>query len=175
MQGLYPGGRPEYPWAFVLGQNAVYLGQFLLGALLIEPLSPAASLVYLGFLVLMLGVVLRKHLCSHCYYYGRRCGTGWGLLAARLFPRGNGNYALGVRLAGITWGVAYLLPLLAAGGLWLVPGGRVSLPVLFGFLLFSLLGFFWHRASCASCKMRCRCPASMVRCSLPDRFGRPPF
>ena len=163
-RGFYAAGLEAYPWPFVIGQNAVYLAQFGLGAALLWPLSPALAALYLGLLVYLLGFFLRRHLCTHCFYYGRRCGTGWGLLAARLYPRGSGNYALGVRAAGIIWGFAYLLPLLAGVYLLFAAFTPVRLGLFLAFLLVGGLGVGWHRASCVRCKMRCRCPASMARC-----------
>jgi hypothetical protein len=94
----------EYPFAFVLGQNLffiLYFGIGFLGMLSLQIASfPIVSFAYGLFLVLMLVFVLRKHLCTNCYYYGKMCSTGWGLLFALLFKKGSGNYMLGTRLAG---------------------------------------------------------------------------
>jgi len=94
--GFYAADLESYSWSFVIGQNAVYLARFGLGAALLRPLSPALSALYLGLLVYTLGFFLRKHLCTRCSYYGRRCGTGLGLLAAR---GAGGRAHLGFRLS----------------------------------------------------------------------------
>ena len=69
------------------------------------------SIVYLLFAFLMLGLILRKHLCIYCYYYGRLCGMGWGKLSSCLFKEKSGNYELGMKLAGLTWGLLTVIPI----------------------------------------------------------------
>ena len=53
---------------------------------------PIISIIYLLFAIIMLGLILRKHLCTHCYYYKKLCGTGWGKLSSCLFKEKSGNY-----------------------------------------------------------------------------------
>ena len=46
---------------------------------------PIISILYLLFAIIMLGFVLRKHLCTHCYYYDKLCGTGCDVSARGIF------------------------------------------------------------------------------------------
>ena len=153
----------SYSLPFVIAQNLIYLLLFGVGTAVLWRLTSILAGIYAVFMATMLLVVLRKHLCTHCYYYGKRCGTGWGLLAVRLFRQGTGNYALGIRLAGITWGIGILAPFL--GGIVLLAArySRTEMSLLVQFVLLVPVSIFMHRSTCATCKMRSSCPASMVK------------
>ena len=163
----YADGLEEYPLGFVAGQNLLYLVYFAVGFLGMSSLRlggyPVVSLAYVAFLAVMLLVVLRKHICTHCYYYGKRCGTGWGRLAALLFARGSGNYRLGVKLAAVTWMVATVVPVVGTAFALVLHYSPSKLALLGVFLLLTPAVLLFHRASCASCRVRNVCPASMVR------------
>ena len=123
---------------------------------------PIISIIYLLFAIIMLGLILRKHLCTHCYYYKKLCGTGWGKLSSCLFKEKSGNYELGMKLAGLTWGLLTIIPIVAIPvamflhGEFLVPGG-ISLT---GFLAIMIVNQFGRKKGCAQCKMRYICKAS---------------
>jgi hypothetical protein len=77
-------GLEKYSLSCVVGQNIFLLVYFGIGFIGMLPLRihgfPILSILYAFFLATMLLFVLRKHLCTHCYYYGKRCNTGWGEL-----------------------------------------------------------------------------------------------
>ncbi len=153
----------SYSMPFVVAQNLIYLLLFGIGTAILWRLPPLLAIVYAVFMAAMLLVVLRKHLCTHCYYYGKRCGAGWGLLAARLFRQGTGNYALGVRLAGVTWGIGILAPIIGGIAVLAIRYSRTDLSLLVQFVLLAPLSMLMHRETCSTCKMRSSCPASMVK------------
>ena len=115
------------------------------------------------FLIAMLIFVLRKHLCTNCYYYGKRCSTGWGKLAAAMFKKNSGNYELGVKLAGITWGLATIVPIIGIITVLLLNFELNLLVILILFIIITPLNFMMHKHSCVRCKMRNICPASMAK------------
>ena len=72
-----------------------------------------------------------------------------------LFKEGSGNYELGMKLAGLTWGLLMIVPIIAIPvamflhGEFLVPDG-ISLT---GFLAM-LVNQFGRKKRCMQCKMR---------------------
>ncbi len=57
-------------------ENVLIFGMILLGFLGMYPFKiisiPLVSILYVLFAVFMLLFMLRKHLCTHCYYYGKK-------------------------------------------------------------------------------------------------------
>jgi len=168
-QKLYEKGLENYPKATVFLTNVLLLIWFGFAAYGMSALKlrglPIISIIYLLFAVIMLGFVLRKHLCTHCYYYNKLCGTGWGKLSSRLFEEKSGNYELGMKLAGLTWGLLIIIPIVAIPLAMflheesLVPGG-ISL---IGFLAIMVINQFMRKKGCAQCKMRHICKASAAK------------
>ncbi|MCD6572953.1 MAG: hypothetical protein J7K95_02520, partial [Thermoplasmata archaeon] len=115
-QKLYEKGLENYSKAAVFLTNVLLLLWFGFAAYGMSALKlgglPIISLTYLLFAIIMLGLILRKHLCTHCYYYNKLCGTGWGKLSSCLFKEKSGNYELGMKLAGLTWGLLTIIPII---------------------------------------------------------------
>jgi len=156
----------EYPPGFVIAQNVFLLLYFGAGFVGMQPLRlsgvPVLSVVYALFLALMLLVVLRKHLCTHCYY-GKRCATGWGKLSALMFERGSGSYELRVKLAKVTWALATAVPVFGISAAYFLTPSRHELVPLLLFLLLTPINFALHRSACEKCGMRRKCPRTMAR------------
>jgi len=167
MKKLYKAGFEEYPITTVIAQNLFFLIYFGVGVVVMLPLKISGvsifSLLYAVFLVVMLLFVLRKHLCTNCYYYGKRCATGWGKLSALMFKEKSGNYELGIKLAGITWGLATLIPIIGAAISLISNFTLLQFGLLIFFILLTPLNFVLHKNSCKKCKMRNICSASMVK------------
>ncbi len=166
-KGLYKDGFEEYPIATVIAQNLLFLVYFGIGFIGMLPLKifdiPLISVLYAVSLVIMLVFVLRKHICTNCYYYGKRCSTGWGKLSSLMFKERSGNYRLGVKLAGITWGGAILIPILGMILCLILDFTLYKVILLGSFILLSPIVFIYHKNSCKRCKMKDICPASMVK------------
>ncbi|RLG59065.1 MAG: hypothetical protein DRN95_03000 [Candidatus Hydrothermarchaeota archaeon] len=168
-QKLYEKGLENYPKATVFLTNVLLLLWFGFAAYGMSTLRfaglPIISIIYLLFAIIMLGFVLRKHLCTHCYYYNKLCGTGWGKLSSRLFKEKSGNYELGMKLAGLTWGLLTIIPIIAIPVAmfrhweFLISGG-ISLT---GFLAIMVMNQFGRKKGCAQCKMRYICKASAAK------------
>ncbi len=166
-KNLYEGGLEGYPLITVIGQNLFFIIYFGLGTIGMWGLKitgiPIVSILYVFFLIIMLIFVLRRHLCTNCYYYDKRCSTGWGDLAAVMFKKNSGNYELGVKLAGITWGLATIAPIIGIIAV-LIFNFKIYLLVIFIlFIILTPLNFMMHKHLCIKCKMRNICPASMAR------------
>ena len=154
----------KYPWWWISGQNLLFVIYFGLGYVLLSPIKvsniPIIAILYVAFLAVMLLIVLRKHLCTNCYYYGKWCSTGWGKLSSLMFKEKSGNYKLGIKLAGITWGIGTATPIIVG----IIPAikNHFLLLIWIVFLLLTPVVMFAHKKSCERCKMRDICPASMA-------------
>ena len=164
---LYKEGLGNYPIGCVIGQNIFFLAYFGIGFIGMLPLRihgfPIISVLYALFLIIMLLFVLRKHLCTHCYYYGKLCSTGWGKLSALMFKKNSGNYQLGVKLAGITWILATAIPIVGIILALVLDYSPSNLIFLILFILLAPVNFINHKKACKKCKMRFICPASMAK------------
>jgi len=164
---LYKEGLENYPISCVIGQNIFFLAYFGIGFIGMLPLRilgfPIISVLYALFLIIMLLFVLRKHLCTHCYYYGKLCSTGWGKLSALMFKKNSGNYQLGVKLAGITWILATAIPIVGIIAALVLDYSPSNLIFLILFILLTPVNFVSHKKACEKCKMRFICPASMAK------------
>ncbi len=167
MKKLYENGFEEYPIITVIGQNLFFLIYFGIGFIGMLPLKTFGisliSFLYAIFLVIMLLFVLRKHLCTNCYYYGKRCSTGWGKLSSLMFKEKSGNYELGIKLANITWALATLTPIIGIIISLFINFSGYKLALLLLFVVLTPVNFLFHKNSCKRCKLRNICPASMSK------------
>ena len=166
-EGLYKKGTKKYPLAFVIGQNVFLLVYFGIGFLSMLSLQvygfPILSVFYVFSLAIMLLFVLRKHLCTHCYYYGKRCNTGWGKLSSFMFKKESGNYQLGIKLANITWALAILIPIIGSILALVLNYSLFTLSLLFLFVSLTPINLVIHKKACEKCKIRFICPVSMAK------------
>ena len=158
--------RDSFPLAWIVGENLLYLSMWVLAGALVWPIRwggwPVVTVAW-AVLVLAVQVLLKKHNCSGCYYYGKACHLGWGKLSALLFEQDSGDMKTGMRLS-----LFYVIspPLFLVAGLlvgvffdvgawhWLLLGVYVVLNV---------LSFPIRKKGCGSCAMRAVCPGSAVK------------
>ncbi len=164
---LYGQGFENYPLGYVIGQNIFFLAYFGVGFIGMLPLQiygfPVISVLYILFLIIMLLFVLRKHLCTHCYYRGKLCSTGWGKLSALMFKKNSGNYQLGIKLASITWMLATAIPIAGIVLALILNYSFSNLIFLILFILLTPVNFISHKRACEKCKMKFICPTSMAK------------
>ena len=166
MEKFYEKGLENYSKATVFLTNTLLLLWFGFAAYGMSKITfiglPIISILYLLFVFIMLGFVLRKHLCTHCYYYDKLCGSGWSKLSSCQFQKKSGNYELGMKLAGITWGLLTVIPIIVIPlsiflhKEFLISGG-ISLTC---FLVIMVINQFGRKKGCSQCKMRYICKAS---------------
>jgi len=171
---LYEEGLDSYPTSTVVVENILMLVWFGLGTYLSGLMIAWLGLAYLAFALLMVGVVLRRLVCANCWYFGKRCHTGWGKLSALMFRPGDVarfSACTGVKLAPPTYGLLTVVPL--GLGLWAViasPAARVigivALVLLLGVSVYS--GAIGRKQACARCKMRLVCPGSGIAAPGPS-------
>lgn len=166
---LYEGGLEEYPKSSVIVGNLAMAAWIALGTIGCWFLTPLGAWIFLAFALIMVGVVLRKLVCTDCYYYGKWCGIGWGKLSALMFPKGNEERfgtSLGLKLAPITYKLLTAVPLV-----FLITSmfdtSRLLVPKIIVLVLLLAVSFYsgtiGRKKGCAACKMRLVCPGSAVK------------
>ncbi len=164
---LYEKGLEEYPLRTVIGQNLFFVIYFGLGIIGIWNLKvieiPIASILYSLFIIILRVFALRKHIFPHCSHYGKRFSTGSGTSAALMLAKDSAHDELGVKLAGITWGVATIAPIIGMIAVLIFNFEVYLLAIFILFILLTPLNLAMHKRSCFKCKMRDICPASMAQ------------
>ena len=157
-------GREEFPLWWVIGENVLYLAIWALAAVLFWPVWRPAGVPVIGTgwiaLVFIVQILLKKHNCSGCAYYGKRCHLGWGKLAAWLFEQDSGNPATGQKMS-LFYVLTPPVVLLTALGYGIL--ARPGWLYWFGLGLFVVLNavtFPVRRSGCGRCQMRAVCPGS---------------
>ncbi|MCK5743685.1 MAG: hypothetical protein KAH30_03030 [Caldisericia bacterium] len=159
---LYEKGLDKYPISSVVISNLLMLIWIEIGAFAIYMFHPVGGIVYTFLAVFMVYIFLRWAVCRHCYYYGRRCATGWGLISSTLFSKGDeSKFTAKITQASIA--VTYLLilipPIVILIVLMVKSFVMIYLYTLIVFLVAGFLSSFVFRArSCAKCKLRISCP-----------------
>ena len=161
---IYDEGIERFPLSRIILGNALILLWIGLGTIACWFISYLFAAVYLAAAILMLFFVLRKLICTNCYYYGKRCVIGWGKLSALFFRPGSierFGTSVGTKAAPLTYALLTLTPLVSSAvGLMqevTVPRGAV----LVLFLTVSLYTATINRKqACRSCKMKFICPGS---------------
>jgi len=165
---IFEQGLEEYPKATIILGNLIMILWIALGTIACWFLHPLAAWIYLTAAIIMVGVVLRKLVCTNCYYYDKWCGMGWGKLSAALcFKKGSIEQfgtGIGIKLAPLTYGLLSLIPLICLV-ISIVQGFTVPkiivLPLLLLVSLYS--GFISRKKGCADCRMKLICPGSAAK------------
>jgi len=115
----------------------------------------------------MIFVVLRKLVCTNCYYYGKQCALGWGKLSALFFSQGSIDQfstCVGIKAAPITYGLLTLIPLVFCIVALVQEVTVLKVVVLVLLLAVSVYsGAISRKMACTNCKMRLICPGSAAQ------------
>ena len=95
---LYDDGLDQHPKSKIFLGNLMMIFWIALGTIAVWFLYPLLSVFFLAFAVIMVYIVLRKVVCTNCYYYDKWCSIGWGKLAAKLFKKENREDSLSILL-----------------------------------------------------------------------------
>jgi hypothetical protein len=160
-------GLERYAMSRVILGNLLIILWIVVGTIAVWFFSPVVATVYLIVAVIVVYFVLRKLVCTNCYYYDKWCSMGWGKLAAVLFKQGRieeFNESIGVRLAPIVYGLLTFFPLIVVVYVIIGEMDFYKVTVLAILLVFSVLsGSVSRRSACASCKMNTVCKGSAVK------------
>ena len=166
---LYEQGLEEYPRSSIIIGNLAMATWIALGTIGCWFLSPLGAWIFLAFAVVMVGVVLRKLVCTNCCYYGKWCGIGWGKLSALMFSKGDEekfSTSLGLKLAPITYGILTVVPVVFLV-ISMFDTSRLLVPKIVVLVLLLAVSFYsgtaGRKKGCSNCKMRLACPGSAVK------------
>jgi hypothetical protein len=164
---IYEDGLESYPKSKIFLSNFLMLIWIILGTIACYLLNPLFGWIYLLFALLMILVVLRKLVCTNCYYYDKWCSMGWGKLSAIFFKKGkieNFEKSLGLKLAMITYPSLMIIPIILI---------LISIFKDFNFFKIFILVFLFavsfyssfvtRKKTCAVCKMKLFCPGCAAK------------
>jgi hypothetical protein len=157
----------NFPLRMVAPAALAQLAIYVLGCFIVLRLGPDVLAAYIVYILILEYRVLR-HSCVNCFYYGKVCCFGRGVLCALLFRKGERERFLQRKIG---WAdilpefLVSLIPLLA-GIILLVLGfdalllaGVVALAI----LAFPVTGFIRGRWACRYCRQReAGCPAEQL-------------
>ena len=163
----------QYPMGIVLLANLVYVVMWISEAGTVGWYRswdlPILSILWL-VVVAVIWVLLKKHNCTNCYYYGKRCALGWGVIARNLFKKDSGNANVGKVVSIVFYGVMPLLFLIGALT-YVGMATKVSLTHYLstsGLAATMVLTFPIRRYACCHCHRRDVCEGSTCKKGLPS-------
>ena len=168
-QELFSNGKNEYSKKHVFIENMLLIMQFAIGFIGMMSFQvnsiPYLSIAYALFAFIILGFFLRKHLCSHCFYYNKWCHCGWGKLSAMMYKKESGNKNLATKIIGPAWGILMALPILIMLlEIFLNKTTFTNIAIiLFIYIIFVIINSAVHVCDCKKCKMRFNCPGSAAK------------
>ena len=164
---IYEEGVEAYSKGRISFSNLLMALWIALGTIACGFVNPLIAWGYLAFALIMIFLILRKVLCTNCYYYDKWCGMGWGKLSALLFKKGHIEGFItskGQKLAPLTYGFLTLIPLIL---LVISIVQQVTVSKVVVLLLLLAISFYSgtvsRKSGCAACKMRSICPSSAVK------------
>jgi hypothetical protein len=161
---IYKQGIERFPLSRVIFGNSMMLVWMGLGSIACWFVYPLAAWIYLAAAIIMIFVVLRKLVCTNCYYYGKQCVLGWGKITALFFSQGSieeFSTCAGIKAAPITYGLLTLIPLVLCIIALVQAVTVLKVVVLLLLLAVSVYsGAISRKVACTNCKMRLICPGS---------------
>jgi hypothetical protein len=162
INSIFEQGFEQFPLTRVVFTNILMVFWIGLGTLACGFFNNLLSWIYLASAFLMVFVVLRKAVCTHCYYYDKWCPAGWGKLSALLFSQGNVQKftaCLGVKSAPVTYGLLLLIPLVF-GTIGLIRQFTLTKIIILILLVLTAAfsGTVNRKKACVNCKMNLICP-----------------
>lgn len=154
----------QYPWWIVLASNLVSVSIYALGAVLMGHFGLFSGILYLVYCAWVESRVLRGS-CVACYYYGKRCAFGKGLVCSWIFKPGEPNQCSKRKISWKDILPDFMVVIIPAGVGVILLLVNFHWTLLFQFLALLLLFCFgngWIRGSlaCPFCKKRLLgCPA----------------
>jgi len=168
--GIEFARREKYPVLWIAGENLLHLSSWSAAGWLLWPLRcaglPLATMAW-AVMVVVIQILLKKHNCSGCYYFGKSCHLGWGKLSSWLFTQDSGDAKTGLRLS-LFYILSPPLVLLAAvlAGI-LTDVGKWHWIALGAYVALNAVTFPVRIVGCGSCAMRKVCPGSAVKGRAP--------
>ena len=157
-------GAESFSITGIIGENLLYLATWIIAGYLLFPVwvfnnIPVLTIAWV-LLVVIIQILLKKHNCSGCYYYGKVCHLGWGKISSALFEQDSGDIKVGMRL-NLFYIVSPPAIFLTSIGYAVVNSATLTYWVfLIIYVLFNILSFPVRKYSCSKCAMAEVCPGS---------------
>ncbi len=153
----YPGHVMIFRWIVL----AVIFG---LGVYVLSDIKEILGVAYVIYSVVALTFILPLSRCVSCYYYGKACNTGWGRLAAYLFPKGDESQYVKHYSYAILLHLLWVIPFFASFFQLLRRKEIVTLIVFLSYLLLLLVErVTLRKVACTRCHQKYFCPAVPFR------------
>ena len=153
----------NYPIHVPLLRNLFNVSLLTIGLLILGGIHPCLALVYGLYCLAAATMIMPGLRCTRCFYHGRRCSTGFGLLAGLFYQKDScHSFTDGI------WHNVFLLPIglfPLGGALWRVLFWRDSLSLWLSFgLTLIIAGLLTEHANlgCRACRELAGCPARWV-------------
>ena len=158
------GCYENYPLWMVILSNALSISIYILGAFILYGLGIIFSVLYLVFCLVM-EIRLMKKGCVNCYYYGKTCAFGKGLLSSYFFKRGNPELFTQKNVSWYTVLPDFLVFLFPLAGGIIILINKFSWIILLLMIIILILGSggnaFIRSFTCKHCRQReLGCPAA---------------
>ena len=158
--------KPElyenYPWSTVITYKTIMGSIFISGLFLTYLINPFLSLAFFLYLLYMEFSVYKEG-CQYCYYYGKRCFSGRGLIVKHLYKKGDPKVFCARTMEFkdfLPHMVVAFVPAIAAGYLFFTQGlDLVYVGVGIWPLLVNFVGnqFIYGQMACPHCKQGAKC------------------
>lgn len=165
------GSRPlvdQYPYWIILVRWLFTAAEMTLGTYFVFRFRFELGVAFLAYGVVCVFLLLPVIRCVRCYYYGKRCNFGWGVMVSRFFPRVDGeSYASTYGFTVLFWPLR-ILPI-GFGMIDLYAGIQSEFKIipqgLFGLYLLVIFIHrrFYRSLSCPRCHQREGCPVYDIR------------
>jgi hypothetical protein len=153
----------KYPLRFIIVRNLLNIALFCTGAMLMSFVGNWLSVVYPAYCFCTI-IWLLKFRCSYCYYYGKRCASGFGTASSYLFAKGAEEYFSAYNSYSLPLILVIIAPV-AAGGIHLFRNFSFSVTALllvFIMLFLFLSKVYYIRYGCDYCKQAAKCQRGMT-------------
>ena len=153
----------SFPKSTVIYNLLTLGGAIVVGVIVLAQLGIWFAVGYLALLALT-GYGVLASICTRCYYYDRRCGTGTGKIVARFFKKGQEEeygQTASQKAILLLLAVVPLLPLVGGIASLMVSYSTLRLALLVAWLVLLIAGLAPHpRLVCSHCKLaeRSCCP-----------------
>jgi hypothetical protein len=167
MPTLYEKGLDNYRISTIFLGNLMMLIWIVLGTLAVWFFNQLLAGLFLAFALIIVYVVLRKLVCTNCYYYNKWCVYGWGKLSAKMFKKGkieNFNDGIGIRIAPLLYGLLTIIPIILIIISIILVFDYTKIGALVLLLAISFYsGGVARKTACSNCKMKSFCRGSTVK------------
>jgi hypothetical protein len=154
----------SYPKPVIVIRWIVLGGAFALGIYILTNIKVVLGLAYVVYSLVVLTLILPLSRCTGCFYHGKACNTGWGKVAAYLFPKGDESEFVDHYSYAIFIHLLWIIPLLASFFQLVRARNLLALAVFGGYLFVLLLEkITLKKLACSRCRQREFCPAVPFR------------